>query len=213
MARRTHSEQWWATAPLGIMRCQGTYKGSGLQCRRESEPGSAVCDQHGGAARQVQRRAAERMRLTADQMLETLLGFVNDPAVPYGVRAKIAQDMLDRAGLAATQVHKVVPAVEDPVESLFKSILNDPDGLVGPASGPPALPAGAVVPGQVVDAAQEAIDRLEESWQPDADALTLEPAGFGKVGPHDYRGKTEVENGDPRPAPPVPGWRAPDDIA
>lgn len=148
------------------------------------------------------------MRLTAEQMLDTLLNFVNDSAVPYGVRAKIAQDMLDRAGLAAAQVHKVVPAAEDPVESLLKSLLDDPDGLVAP----PALGGGQVVQGAVVDHAQEAIDRLEESWTPDAEVHPLRPHDRGTVGPHDYRDK-DVLNGAPRPAPPVPGWRPPDDIA
>ena len=172
-----------------------------------------MCDQHGGAALQVQRRAAERMRLTADSMLDTLLNFVNDPAVPYGVRAKIAQDMLDRAGLAAAQVHKVVPTAEDPVESLFRSILDDPNGLVDAPSRPSALPAGGVVQGQVIDEAQAAVDRLEESWMPDADVHHIRPEGVGTVGPHAYRGRDDVPSGSPRPAPPVPGWRPPDDVA
>lgn len=204
--KRTHSEQWWATHPQ-VPRCQASYA-SGDPCRREPEPGAAVCDQHGGAALQVQRRAAERMRLTADSMLDTLLGFVNDSAVPFGVRAKIAQDMLDRAGLAAAQVHKVVPTAEDPIEKLFSEILADPDGLVER----PAIPAGEVVQGQLVDHAQEAVDRLEESWMPDAEVRPLRPQDMGTVGPHDYRDQ-DVLNGAPRPAPPVPGWRPPDDIA
>lgn len=186
-------------------RCQARYK-TGDPCRREPDLGAAVCDQHGGAAGQVQRRTAERMRLTAESMLDTLLGFVNDDAVPHGVRAKIAQDMLDRAGLAAAQVHKVIPASEDPVEALFKKILEDPEGLLDPVTQPPALPGGEVVQGEVVDHVQDAYEAWTESHEPDAELFQ-----FGPVGPYDHRRK--VENGNPHPAPPVPGWRTPDDVA
>lgn len=174
-----HSEEWWATAPPGVFRCQGSVR-AGTQCQRESEAGAAVCNMHGGAALQVQRRAAERMRMAADQMLDRLMKMVDDPLVADGVRAKIAQDLLDRAGLAATQVHKVVPATEDPVEALFKTLLADPQGLAEHHQ----LESGVVVQGEVVDAAQEAIDRLEESWIPDAEVRPLRPADFGKQGPH-----------------------------
>lgn len=48
---RTHSEEWWATlAQPFLVRCNGTYKSTGEQCRRVAEDGSAVCDQHGGVA-------------------------------------------------------------------------------------------------------------------------------------------------------------------
>ena len=77
-----------------------------------------VCDQHGAAAPQVRRRAAERLLMTADEAAELLIRWMEDE-VPFGVRAKIAQDLADRAGLAATQVHQIVPSTEDPVMRFF----------------------------------------------------------------------------------------------
>jgi hypothetical protein len=46
--------------------------------------------------------------------------------VPFGVRAKIAQDLLDRAGVIATQVHQIVPMTEDPIMRFFEGIFDDP---------------------------------------------------------------------------------------
>src|SRR5512133_3825499 len=54
-----------------------------------------VCDQHGGAAPQVRRRAAERLVMTADQAAQMLVNMMADTEVPFGIRAKIAQDLLD----------------------------------------------------------------------------------------------------------------------
>jgi hypothetical protein len=46
--------------------------------------------------------------------------------VPFGVRAKIAQDLLDRAGVIATQVHKIVPMTEDPIMRFSEGVFDDP---------------------------------------------------------------------------------------
>ena len=62
----THSDKWWLTAPAYVLRCVGTYKSNGEQCRRVADDGSVVCGQHGGAAPQVRRRAAERIAVTAE---------------------------------------------------------------------------------------------------------------------------------------------------
>jgi hypothetical protein len=86
-----------------------------------------VCDQHGGAAPQVRRRAAERLVMTADQAAQMLVRMMEDTEVPFGVRAKIAQDLLDRAGLIATQVHQIIPMTEDPVMRFFEGIFSDSD--------------------------------------------------------------------------------------
>ena len=63
---RSHSEERWALLPETIVRCNIT-RPNGTRCKREAEPGAVVCDQHGGAAPQVWRRAAERLIMTADQ--------------------------------------------------------------------------------------------------------------------------------------------------
>jgi hypothetical protein len=51
---------------------------------------------------------------------------MEDTEVPFGVRAKIAQDLLDRAGLVPTQVHQIIPATEDPLMRFFQDAFSDP---------------------------------------------------------------------------------------
>ena len=123
--RVSHSESRWAQLPPTIVRCNGTLH-SGKRCRREAIEGSVVCEIHGGAAPQVRRRAAERLIMTADQAAQMLVRMMEDTEVPFGVRAKIAQDLLDRAGLIATQVHQIVPMTEDPVMRFFEGAFSDP---------------------------------------------------------------------------------------
>ena len=134
--RKKHSEEVWATKPEHVVRCVGTLR-VGTRCLRVAEDGTNVCDLHGGAAPQVQRAAAERMVHSAPAAAEALLSAMTNPSVPWGVRVKIMQDVLDRSGLAAAQVHKLVPVAEDPVEKLFQSILDTPGGLIEP---PPPEP-------------------------------------------------------------------------
>ena len=122
---RSHSEERWALLPETIVRCNAT-RPNGGRCRREAEDGGVVCDQHGGAAPQVRRRAAERLIMTADQAAQMLVRMMEDTEVPFGVRAKIAQDLLDRAGLIATQVHQIIPMTEDPIMRFFEDVFSDP---------------------------------------------------------------------------------------
>ena len=122
---RSHSESRWALLPPTMIRCNAT-RPNGAQCKREAEDGAVVCDQHGGAAPQVRRRAAERLIMTADQAAQMLVRMMEDTEVPFGVRAKIAQDLLDRGGLVAAQVHKIVPTTEDPVMRFFEGAFSDP---------------------------------------------------------------------------------------
>ncbi|RYF59554.1 MAG: hypothetical protein EOO27_08925 [Comamonadaceae bacterium] len=105
--------------------------------------GSVVCGHHGGTAPQVIRRAAERVQFTADDAAKQLVAMMSDPSVDPRERIKIAQDLLDRAGLAAAQVHKVLPITEDPIEKLFTEILQDEQGLMPAAQPQPVMPAAA----------------------------------------------------------------------
>ena len=117
--RVSHSESRWALLPDTVIRCNGTLQ-SGKRCRREAIEGSIVCEIHGGLAPQVRRRAAERVLLTADEAIQVIKSLISDPTVPAGVRLKAAQDLADRAGLAAAQVHKIVPSPVDPVIAFFE---------------------------------------------------------------------------------------------
>ena len=112
--------------PETVIRCNAT-RPNGSRCKREAADGGVVCDQHGGAAPQVRRRAAERLIMTADRAAENLVRMMEDTEVPFGVRAKIAQDLLDRAGVIATQVHQIIPMTEDPIMQFFEGIFSDPN--------------------------------------------------------------------------------------
>jgi hypothetical protein len=123
--RVSHSESRWALLPPTVIRCNAT-RPNGSRCRREAEDGAVVCDLHGGAAPQVRRRAAERLIMNADQAAQMLVKMMEETEVPFGVRAKIAQDLLDRAGIIATQLHQIVPATEDPIMRFFEEAFSDP---------------------------------------------------------------------------------------
>jgi hypothetical protein len=137
---RSHSDARWALLPPTVIRCNAT-RPNGSRCKREAEDGAVVCDQHGGAAPQVRRRAAERLIMTADRAAENLVRMMEDTEVPFGVRAKIAQDLLDRAGLVAAQVHKIVPTTEDPIMRFFEGAFGDPSNWESTTSQPDPTPA------------------------------------------------------------------------
>jgi hypothetical protein len=122
---RSHSDARWELLPPSVIRCNAT-RPNGSRCKREAEDGAVVCDQHGGAAPQVRRRAAERLIITADRAAENLVRVMENTEVPFGVRAKIAQDLLDRAGVIATQVHQIIPTTEDPIIGFFEEAFSDP---------------------------------------------------------------------------------------
>ena len=64
--------------------------------------------------------------MTADQAAQMLVKMMEDTEVPFGVRAKIAQDLLDRAALIATQVHQIITMTEDPIMRFFEDAFSDP---------------------------------------------------------------------------------------
>lgn len=118
------------------MRCVASLKRDGSRCRRVVEPGSTVCDQHNGTAIQVRRRAAERILMTADEAAQRMVQWLNDEGVPMKERVVVARDLMDRAGLAAAQVHKVMPTQEDPLERLFTELASTPGMLLPGVLGP-----------------------------------------------------------------------------
>jgi hypothetical protein len=76
--------------------------------------------------------------MSADHASQKLLEWLDDPEVPYRVRAEIARDMLDRAGLIATQVHRIIPMTEDPIMRFFEDAFSDPNNWEeNPLPGPP----------------------------------------------------------------------------
>jgi hypothetical protein len=165
--RVTHSEARWALLPPTVVRCNATRPG-GSRCKREAEDGAVVCDQHGGAAPQVRRRAAERLIMTADQAAQMLVKMMEDTEVPFGVRAKIAQDLLDRAGLVAAQVHKIVPMTDDPIMRFFEEAFSDPNNWVEnpPPDATPAIESYATSTPNYHDAELVEAEIVEPEGEP-----------------------------------------------
>lgn len=175
--KRSHSEQRWALLPPGVVRCEG-HLHSGTRCRREAEPGSVVCDQHGGAAPQVRRRALERTMNAADRAVQFLIDLMDDETAPVAERAKAARDLADRAGLAAAQTLRVIPDAEDPVEKLFAELLADPTNFESIDAKADVIDAEVI---EDADAAQIEWDAVQESRLPDADVLPLVPRHYGST--------------------------------
>jgi len=160
-----------ALLPDAVIRCNGTLQ-SGKRCRREAVAGSVVCEIHGGLAPQVRRRAAERVLLTADEAIQVIKSFISDPTVPAGVRLKAAQDLADLAGLAAAQIHKIVPGTDDPVIAFFQGVLSDPSALMDASPAGPAQPA---IEAHLVDPPEPAAEQ-EEILEAEIVDPTGEPA-------------------------------------
>lgn len=139
MARRTHTESWWANAAPTVLRCTAKLKTTGEQCRSEASPGTSVCDKHGALAPQVQAAAATRIQMSVDEAAARLVDWMKDDKVDVRERVRIAHDLLDRSGLSATNKLLVGVVTEDPVEKLFRGILSDPNALMHP-NAPPAAP-------------------------------------------------------------------------
>jgi hypothetical protein len=127
--RVSHSESRWALLLPTIVRCNGTLQ-SGQRCRREAVDGSVVCDIHGGAAPQVRRRR----RATDHDRRPSGPDAGQDDGGHRGAVRGPRQDLLDRAGLVAAQVHKIVPTTDDPLLRFFDGLLSDPSNLkpIGP---------------------------------------------------------------------------------
>jgi len=75
------------------------HKKNGQRCRASAVHGATVCIKHGGAAPQVRAKAALRILEASDQAAAQMIRFMNDKKVPYAVRLRAAQDLLNRASL------------------------------------------------------------------------------------------------------------------
>ncbi|GGD15553.1 hypothetical protein [Nocardioides daphniae] len=191
MGRRiSHSEErWqqmeWAGSP--VVRCAAPTQ-AGTRCKREALAGSIVCDKHGGHLPNVQKRAKERYVNLADQAREVVEGILNNPKSSDAARLKAAEMVMKATGMEDAK--KVVVDIEtDPVEKLFRNLLGDPEGLaprrVDHPAAPPAIEAGEVVRGEVLDPVQDAYDAFAESHTPDAEVVSMR--AFGEPGPYAHR--------------------------
>jgi len=143
MGRRTqmrHSEEWWSTAPVHVLRCTAPLKSDGGRCLREALPGTNVCRIHGGATPAVQAAAATRIGMTVELAVKELQRILTDPNAADRDKIIVAKDLLDRGGLGATSKVLVGIGSVDPVEQLFQDLLATPGAFGEPEQ--PALGAG-----------------------------------------------------------------------
>lgn len=84
--------------PAAYVSCTATSKATGKRCARRPVPGATVCRVHGGAAPQVQRRAALRLLELVDPAIATLAREMAQ-ADKSADRQRAANSILDRAGV------------------------------------------------------------------------------------------------------------------
>lgn len=134
-------------------------KKDGTPCKRSPIKGASVCRAHGGAAPQVQRKAAERIANASDIAVLQILALMQAPDTPAPVKLAAARDLLDRANVSGkTTVELEVP--------LWQQLL---DGIV--ATVPEGSELRAFAEGQggpdplVVEAERVEAERELESYQ------------------------------------------------
>jgi hypothetical protein len=96
-------------------RCTAQAKSTGKRCQRPAIKGSNVCYQHGGAAKQVQQKAQERLDKMADSTTKEMQDIIDDliglyenapPEEKVDIAREIRQNwvkILDRTGHGPTE--------------------------------------------------------------------------------------------------------------
>jgi hypothetical protein len=110
--------------PMNERRCKATNR-QGEQCGRAPIAGGAVCWYHGGAAPQVQAKAAERLAALVDPAIDRLADLLttNDEQVAL----KAAIDVLNRNGLKVAEKHEVTGADGAPLIPAIQVTFVKPD--------------------------------------------------------------------------------------
>ena len=108
--------------PPPELRCHAHSQQTGAQCKKTAIPGGTVCRYHGGAAPQVQRAAAERIRelrdKAADLLLEQLLAKALTPRTSLAAVHDLT-DLLrrmensDAGSQAAAAIDKFLDSLRD----------------------------------------------------------------------------------------------------
>ncbi len=86
--------------PKMTTRCRATRR-DGTQCRSYALRGAAVCRMHGGAAKQVRRKAAARIEASLDRAAIAVVRLMESEDTPHAVKLAAAKDLMDRGGLTA----------------------------------------------------------------------------------------------------------------
>ncbi|QYB02735.1 hypothetical protein I1A62_37000 [Rhodococcus sp. USK10] len=133
--------------------------------------GQNICKNHGGAAPQARRKAAERILLAQDLAAAKLVELMNDPKVPPGVQRMAAADLLDRGGNVAAHVLAIpgLGGTDKPWEVLFESMLGGSRAESRAQRGvqdrePPKWLTDEIAAAEIVDA--EVVDEGENETPP-----------------------------------------------
>ena len=111
------------------MRCTATSKQKQKQCGNNAIPGGNVCRNHGGAAPQVQRKAAERLAETRDRALEALNALIAagsiDAKTALDAVVKLTETTETLEGRVARREEQVnVSEVDKELERLAEQLRN-----------------------------------------------------------------------------------------
>ncbi|WP_334147572.1 hypothetical protein [Microbacterium sp.] len=92
--------------------CPAISKRTGERCKRYCALGMRSCRWHGSATRVAKTAAAKRIAQASGYAADMLVEFMADPEVNIDLRTKIAQDLLNRAGVSEKTVLQI--GVEQP---------------------------------------------------------------------------------------------------
>ncbi|MEV7797478.1 hypothetical protein AB0O14_00160 [Microbacterium foliorum] len=92
--------------------CPAISKRTGERCKRFCAMGMRTCRWHGSATRVAKTAAAKRIAQASGYAADMLVEFMADPEVNVDLRTKIAQDLLNRAGVSEKTVLQI--GVEQP---------------------------------------------------------------------------------------------------
>jgi hypothetical protein len=190
-------------------------KKDGTPCKRSPIKGAAVCRAHGGAASQVQRKAAERIAHASDVAVMKLLALMQDPDVPKAVQAAVARDLLDRANVSGkTTVELEVPLWRQVLDGIVATLPTDGEVAMRPFAEAQPAPDPLVIEAERAD--QE--DELSRCQAEPHDADWSDDFAYGSEPPRPAPAREPAKptaNGDDRPPPthPLPERRRiePDD--
>ncbi len=108
------------------MRCTAKANSTGKNCRRRAIKGGRVCQVHGGAAPQVKRKAAERLRELEHPAIDRIKKTINregDESAAVALTASM--NLLDRTGHKPIDRHQDVPVESDESKELRKEFTLD----------------------------------------------------------------------------------------
>ena len=116
--------------------------------------------------------------LHSSGMADMLLNLAYDPMTPIHLRVKLAQDVLDRTGIDRSTT---VIVGTDPIQALFKELLDTPGALDSEEDDVLELEAGAIYDAEVIeddplnDAFADAQRVVDPQPAPDGDGPAVQP--------------------------------------